>query len=166
MTLNTRFSLLRLFSYTLREALELRRDPIRGSIALFGTVLLMFIMGYGISMDVENLRFAVLDRDQTTLSRNYILDLSGSRYFIEQPPITDYGELDQRMRSGELSLALEIPRISHVIWHAVITSESAPGSMAQCPHAPRIYLVMYRRCIKTGCSSRHAIMPQIIYLPG
>jgi len=108
-TLNTRFSPLRLFSYTLREALELRRDPIRGSIALFGTVLLMFIMGYGISMDVENLRFAVLDRDQTTLSRNYILDLSGSRYFIEQPPITDYGELDQRMRSGELSLALEIP---------------------------------------------------------
>ena len=109
MTLNTRFSLLRLFSYTSREALELRRDPIRGSIALFGTVLLMFIMGYGISMDVENLRFAVLDRDQTTLSQNYILDLSGSRYFIEQPPITDYGELDQRMRSGELSLALEIP---------------------------------------------------------
>lgn len=107
--LNTRFSLLRLFSYTLREALELRRDPIRGSIALFGTVLLMFIMGYGISMDVENLRFAVLDRDQTTLSQNYILDLGGSRYFIEQPPITDYGELDQRMRSGELSLALEIP---------------------------------------------------------
>lgn len=108
-TLNTRFSPLRLFSYTLREALELRRDPIRGSIALLGTVLLMFIMGYGISMDVENLRFAVLDRDQTTLSRNYILDLSGSRYFIEQPPITDYGDLDQRMRSGELSLALEIP---------------------------------------------------------
>ncbi len=107
--LNARFSPLRLFSYTLREALELRRDPIRGSIALFGTVLLMFIMGYGISMDVENLRFAVLDRDQTTLSQNYILDLSGSRYFIERPPIIDYDELDQRMRSGELSLALEIP---------------------------------------------------------
>lgn len=104
-----RFSLLRLFSYTLREAMELRRDPLRGSIALFGTVLLMFIMGYGISMDVENLRFAVLDRDQTMLSRNYALDLGGSRYFIAQPPISDYDELDRRMRSGELSLALEIP---------------------------------------------------------
>ncbi len=106
---STRFSLLRLLSYTRREALELRRDPIRGSIALFGTVLLMFIMGYGISMDIENLRFAVLDRDQTTLSRNYVLDLGGSRYFTEQPPITSHDELDQRMRSGELSLALEIP---------------------------------------------------------
>lgn len=107
--INARFSLLRLLSYTRREALELRRDPIRGSIALFGTVLLMFIMGYGISMDIENLRFAVLDRDQTTLSRNYVLDLGGSRYFTEQPPISSYDELDQRMRSGELSLALEIP---------------------------------------------------------
>ena len=104
-----RFSLLRLFSYTIREALELRRDPIRASIALFGTLFLMVTFGYGISMDVENLRFAVLDRDQTMLSRNYALDLGGSRYFIAQPPIADYDELDRRMRSGELSLALEIP---------------------------------------------------------
>ena len=104
-----RFSLLRLFSYTIREALELRRDPIRASIALFGTLFLMVTFGYGISMDVENLRFAVLDRDQTLLSRNYALDLGGSRYFIAEPPIADYDELDRRMRSGELSLALEIP---------------------------------------------------------
>ncbi len=104
-----RFSLLRLFSYAYREALELRRDPVRWLIALFGTLLLMVTFGYGISMDVENLRFAVLDRDQTTLSRNYVLDLGGSRYFIAQPPIADYDELDLRMRSGELSLAIEIP---------------------------------------------------------
>ncbi|MEN1565460.1 ABC transporter ATP-binding protein/permease, partial [Pseudomonas aeruginosa] len=56
------FSLRRLFSYSRREALELRRDPVRSTLALMGTVILMLIMGYGISMDVENLRFAVLDR--------------------------------------------------------------------------------------------------------
>ncbi|WP_425334034.1 ribosome-associated ATPase/putative transporter RbbA [Methylomonas koyamae] len=104
-----RFSLLRLLSYAFREALELRRDPLRWMIALFGTLVLMVTFGYGISMDVENLRFAVLDRDQTMLSRNYALDLGGSRYFIAQSPISDYDELDRRMRSGELSLALEIP---------------------------------------------------------
>ncbi|WP_026601608.1 ribosome-associated ATPase/putative transporter RbbA [Methylomonas sp. 11b] len=103
------FSLTRLYSYTLREALELRRDPIRASIALVGTLFLMFTFGYGITMDVEDLRFAVLDRDQTTLSNNYALDLGGSRYFLPRPPLADYAELDQRMRSGELSLALEIP---------------------------------------------------------
>lgn len=105
----TRFSLLRLFSIGMREALELYRDPLRISIALFGSFFLMITFGYGITMDVEDLRYAVLDRDQTTLSNNYALDLSGSRYFIERPPITDYAALDRRMRSGELSLALEIP---------------------------------------------------------
>lgn len=99
----------RMFSYARREALELRRDPIRMTLAGLGTVILMFIMGYGVSMDVEDLTFAVLDRDQSMLSQNYTLNLSGSRYFIEQAPITDYAGLDRRMRAGELRLAIEIP---------------------------------------------------------
>jgi ribosome-dependent ATPase len=72
-----------LFSYSRREALELRRDPVRSTLALMGTVILMLIMGYGISMDVENLRFSVLDRDQTVSSQAWTLNLAGSRYFIE-----------------------------------------------------------------------------------
>ncbi|WP_010338729.1 MULTISPECIES: ribosome-associated ATPase/putative transporter RbbA [Sphingobium] len=103
------FSRRRVMSYARREALELNRDPIRATLALLGSVLLMFIMGYGISMDVENLPFAVLDRDATTTSENYALNLAGSRYFIERPQISDYAQLDRRMRSGELSLAIEIP---------------------------------------------------------
>ncbi|HVZ06973.1 ribosome-associated ATPase/putative transporter RbbA [Rhodopila sp.] len=99
----------RLFSYARRESLELRRDPVRATLALVGTVILMLIMGYGINLDVEDLSFAVLDRDQTTLSRDYTLNLAGSRYFIQKQPIIDYADLDRRMRSGELSLALEIP---------------------------------------------------------
>ncbi len=103
------FNFARAFSYTLREALELRRDPVRLVMALFGSLILMLIMGYGITMDVNDLSYAVLDRDQTSLSQNYALNLSGSRYFLEHPPITDYADLDRRMRSGELSLAIEIP---------------------------------------------------------
>ncbi len=60
-------------------------------------------------LDVENLTYAVLDRDRTTTSQNYALNLAGSRYFVEQPPIADYEDLDRRMRTGELSLAIEIP---------------------------------------------------------
>ncbi|MDR0225980.1 MAG: ribosome-associated ATPase/putative transporter RbbA [Burkholderiaceae bacterium] len=104
-----RFSAQRMFSYLWRESLELQRDPVRATLALVGSLILMFVMGYGISLDVEDLRFAVLDRDQTTISRSYAQSLSGSRYFIEQPPLSDYGELDRRMRSGELALAIEIP---------------------------------------------------------
>jgi ribosome-dependent ATPase len=99
----------RMLAYTRRESLELRRDPIRATLATIGSVILLFVMGYGISMDIENLSFAVLDRDDTTISRDYVLQIAGSRYFTEKRPITDYADLDARMRGGELSLAIEIP---------------------------------------------------------
>jgi ribosome-dependent ATPase len=100
----------RLISYANREGLELRRDPIRLALALLGSVILLFTIGYGLSLDVEHLSFAVLDRDQTTISRDYTLNIAGTRrYFIERKPITDYDELERRLQSGELALAIEIP---------------------------------------------------------
>ncbi|MDX9740679.1 MAG: ribosome-associated ATPase/putative transporter RbbA [Gammaproteobacteria bacterium] len=102
-------ALQRLLGYARREALELRRDPLRLTLAGLGSVILMFVLGYGINMDVEDLSFAVLDRDQSALSRDYALEISGSRYFIEQAPLRDYEDLERRMRAGELSLAIEIP---------------------------------------------------------
>jgi len=99
----------RMLSYSRREALELRRDPIRLTLAIIGSLILMFVMGYGISLDVEDLTVAVLDRDNTTVSRDYAQTLGGSRYFIEKEPLISYDELDQRMRDGELSVAIEIP---------------------------------------------------------
>ncbi|WP_339933969.1 ribosome-associated ATPase/putative transporter RbbA [Vreelandella glaciei] len=105
-----RFSLQRMLSYMWRETLELRRDPVRATLALVGSLILMFVMGFGISMDVEDLSYAILDRDQTSLSQSYALNLSGSpHYFTERPPLSGYAELDRRMRSGELALAIEIP---------------------------------------------------------
>src|SRR5690606_36466336 len=73
------FNFSRMFAYTRRESLELQRDPIRATLAVVGSVILMIVLGYGISMDVENLTFAVLDRDDTTVSREYTLQIAGSR---------------------------------------------------------------------------------------
>ncbi|MFM0084876.1 ribosome-associated ATPase/putative transporter RbbA [Paraburkholderia sediminicola] len=103
------FSLSRALTYMWREALELRRDPVRATLALLGSLVLMCVMGYGVSLDVENLTYAVLDRDQTELSSDYALNMSGSRYFVQRAPLSDYDDLDRRMRSGQLSLAIEIP---------------------------------------------------------
>jgi len=103
------FSLSRLLAYSYRESLELRRDPIRLAFALLGSVLLMFVLGYGISMDVQDLRFAVFDQDQSPESRAYIQNIAGSRYFLQQSPIHDSAELERRMHAGEFTVALEIP---------------------------------------------------------
>jgi ribosome-dependent ATPase len=104
-----RFSRRRLLSFTRREALELKRDPIRLSLAALGSIVLMLVLGYGITLDVEDLAYAVLDHDQTSISRDYSLNLSGSRYFKAHAPLSNYAELDRRMRAGEISLAIEIP---------------------------------------------------------
>jgi ribosome-dependent ATPase len=103
------FSRRRLFAYTIRETLELLRDPIRVGFALFGTALLMLVFGFGISTDVNNLSFAVLDYDETHESRAYLEELRGSTYFVEKPQLHDHAELEARLRSGDIKAAIEIP---------------------------------------------------------
>ncbi|HAF53723.1 MAG TPA: ABC transporter ATP-binding protein/permease, partial [Thauera sp.] len=103
------FSLARLLSLSARESIELRRDPVRLTLALVGTLVLMLVMGYGINMDVENLSFAVLDHDRSVASERYTLQIAGSRYFTERPALESHAELDARMRSGRLTMAIEIP---------------------------------------------------------
>jgi ribosome-dependent ATPase len=104
-----RFSLARLLSFSAREATELRRDPVRLTLALLGSLVLMLVMGYGITMDVEDLHYAVLDHDRSVASQQYTLRIAGSRYFLEQAPLASHADLDARMRAGGLAMAIEIP---------------------------------------------------------
>lgn len=104
-----RFDPTRLWAYSRRETMELLRDPIRLTFAFLGPLVLMVAFGFGISFDVENLRFSALDHDNTPESRQLIEAFSGSRYFEERPPLRTAEELDQRLRTGELQLAIEIP---------------------------------------------------------
>ncbi|WP_451985987.1 ribosome-associated ATPase/putative transporter RbbA [Azospirillum endophyticum] len=103
----------RLLAYAWRETLELRRDPVRLTVALLGTVLLMLVFGFGITMDVENLTFAVLDHDRSPESRAYIEQFDGSRSFRATPPTVDAPinaqDLALRLQRGEAALTIEIP---------------------------------------------------------
>lgn len=103
------FSLVRFLGYAYRESLELIRDPIRLTFALLGTVILMFVIGYGVNLDVKDMKFSVLDHDQTQQSREYIANISGSHYFIEEAPVTSQEALDETMRQGKVGIVFEIP---------------------------------------------------------
>ena len=103
------FSLARLLTYAWREGLELWRDPIRLGFALLGTAFLMVVFGLGINTDVNDLSFAVLDRDNTPESRAYLQELRGSPYFQEKAPLDTYADIERRLQSGDVLLALEIP---------------------------------------------------------
>jgi ribosome-dependent ATPase len=99
----------RLAACTIRETLELIRDPIRLGFALFGTTFLMLVLGFGISTDVNSLTFAVLDHDQSHESRAYLEKLRGSAYFLEKPPLADYLDLEKRLADGNIDTGIEIP---------------------------------------------------------
>jgi ribosome-dependent ATPase len=102
-------SLRRLIACTIRETLELARDPVRLGFAVFGTTFLMLVFGFGISTDVNSLTFAVLDRDHSHESRAYLEELRGSSYFVEKPPLVDYSDLEKRLASGTIAAGIEIP---------------------------------------------------------
>ena len=103
------FDFQRFYTCFWRELLELRRDRIRTTLALFGALILLIVMGYGLNMDVENIDYAVLDNDHSELSHSYLLNISGSRYFREHRPVKNHDELDLRLKNGELSMVVEIP---------------------------------------------------------
>jgi ribosome-dependent ATPase len=103
------FSARRLLAYAIRETLELWRDKVRLGFAVLGMAFLMLVFGFGINTDTDHITFAVLDGDQTTESRAYLNEFRGSPYFVERPAIADTAQLEHRMASGELQVALEIP---------------------------------------------------------
>ncbi|HTT43706.1 MAG TPA: ribosome-associated ATPase/putative transporter RbbA [Steroidobacteraceae bacterium] len=106
---SSRFSLGRVWAFARREAVELLHDRVRLAFAVLGPILLMTVFGYGISLDVDHLPFAILDSDNTVSSRLYADSFRGSKYFDEHAPIYSYQQLNQRLRNGELRLAVEIP---------------------------------------------------------
>jgi ribosome-dependent ATPase len=103
------FSWRRYWAFAWREALEIGRDPIRLAFALGSTLFLTVVMGLGISFDVENLRYGVLDRDQTSWSRAYLENFAGSRYFRQVATLRTDGEAEDALLSGRVPLVVEIP---------------------------------------------------------
>lgn len=103
------FSTKRMMAYARREIMEMMRDPIRLSVATLGTSLLMLVFGYGITMDVNSLRYAALDLDRTSDSRAYLEELQGSPYFVTEPAIENHESITERLQQGSISLAIEIP---------------------------------------------------------
>jgi ribosome-dependent ATPase len=103
------FSIGRLWAYARRETVELLRDPIRLAFAVVGPIVLMLAFGYGISFDIENLKTATFDQDDTPQSRQLLEGFEGSRYFSMQPPITSSEESERRLRSGNTQIVVEVP---------------------------------------------------------
>ncbi len=100
----------RMFAYCRNETIQIQRDPVRLAFAFAGSAALMLVFGFGITTDVEDIRYAVLDRDQSPESRAYADQFHGaSEYFEATSPIHFEDDALDRLRSDRASIIVEIP---------------------------------------------------------
>ena len=100
----------RMLAYARNETIQILRDPVRLAFAFVGSALLMLVFGFGITTDVEHIRYAAFDLDQSPESRAYLEQFAGSpRYFTPTPPVRSADEALERLQSDDVSLVLEIP---------------------------------------------------------
>lgn len=99
----------RALAYTRRETVEVARDPVRLAFAFLGSAILMLVFCFGITLDIEELDFAVLDLSQGPESRSYVAEFSGSSYFQPTPALQSAAEGRERLQAGDVSLVVEVP---------------------------------------------------------
>ncbi|MCE5276056.1 MAG: ribosome-associated ATPase/putative transporter RbbA [Syntrophaceae bacterium] len=103
------FDIYRLAALVRRETLELFRDPVRLITSFIITPFLLIVFGYGISIDIDNVKYTTLDYDQTLWSRDYLEYFSGSRYFSDKEPIRSPSEIEHGFQKGTYTMVIEIP---------------------------------------------------------
>jgi ribosome-dependent ATPase len=100
----------RMLAYSRNEAIQILRDPVRLMFAFVGSALLMLVFGFGITTDVEHIRFTAFDHDQSPESREYLAQFAGApTYFKATPAVWSDVDALKRLQSDDVSLVVEIP---------------------------------------------------------
>ena len=92
-----------------KETREILRDRLLLAMAFVVPTLILVVLGYGLSFDVENIPFATVDYDRSALSREYLHRFIDSRYFDYQGEARDTRELDRLLAESSIRFAIVIP---------------------------------------------------------
>lgn len=101
--------LLRIKAIAKKEVVQILRDPLSLVMAFLMPVLLLFIFGYAITLDVNNITTVVNDLDKSRLSREFVSGLSASGYFTIVDAVDNQREIDKYLDSGRAKVAVLIP---------------------------------------------------------
>jgi ABC-2 type transport system permease protein len=101
--------LLRVKAIAKKELIQIWRDPLSLAMAFLMPVILLFIYGYAITFDIDKISTVVFDRDNSSLSREFVSQFHESRYFRVRSYVDSYRELDPFLDSGKAKVAIVIP---------------------------------------------------------
>ena len=99
----------RVFAIIRKEFVHIIRDPRSLAMAIAMPVLLIFLFGSSLSLDVDKVPLVIWDQNRTSDSREYISRFTGSRYFLLSGYVNSYEEIEQSIDKREAMLALIIP---------------------------------------------------------
>lgn len=105
-----RLGLGRMLAYSHNETVQIMRDPVRLAFAFLGSAVLMLVFGFGITTDVERIRYAALDLDHSPESRTYLEQFTAAQpYFLRTRAVQSPQESLERLQSDDVSVVLEVP---------------------------------------------------------
>lgn len=102
--------LLRIKAIAKKEIIQIRRDPLSLAMAFLMPVMLLFIFGYAITLDVSNLRTIIYDQDRSSLSREFVSSFSESGYFSVTAYADSHTDIDRHLDYGKAQVAIWIPQ--------------------------------------------------------
>ncbi|MGE5443296.1 MAG: ABC transporter permease, partial [Ignavibacteriales bacterium] len=102
-------NLKRIVTIAYKEWREILRDKLFFSLAFIVSIVLMVVFGFGLSLDVENIPFAVVDYDHSAMSRDYAYRFINSRYFDFKGYSSSERELDLLLSNNNIRATIIIP---------------------------------------------------------
>lgn len=98
----------RIKTISTKEWLEIWRDKLYLAMAFLIPVIMMVVLGFGMSMDVEKIPFVAIDYDRTEQSRDYLHNFSDSRYFDYQGMAANEKQAESMMDQNKIRFILII----------------------------------------------------------
>lgn len=98
----------RMWALLVKEGYQIIRDPSSMLLAFAFPALLLFIYGYGVSLDANNLPLGVVMEDSSPVARSLVDSFRFSRYFDVQV-LRHLEEVEPKIISGELNGYVDIP---------------------------------------------------------
>jgi ABC-2 type transport system permease protein len=99
----------RVKALTKKEFVQIIRDPRSLSMAILIPILLLVLFGYALTLDVDNVRMAVWDRNKSQVSFDFVRNFGSSRYFKIIGYYDNYHELLSLIYQNTALMVMVIP---------------------------------------------------------
>ena len=113
----------RVWTMTRKEFIHIVRDPRTLSLVIFMPVLLLVLLGYAVTSDIEDIPLAVADQSQTAASRSFVEKYELSGYFETTNYVGSESEILLLIDEGAIKTGVLIPED---FGRKVSTGESSP----------------------------------------